>query len=197
MKARFLLIVFIILSSVISCRKLPPSNRVFVIQPFTGMPSSQITSIYEMLKKINPKTFIREAIPIPESAFYSPRNRYRADSIINYLKHCASTDTVFIGLTNKDISISKRSVKDWGVMGLGFEPGNACIVSTYRLSGNNLLNQLNKLTLHELGHTQGLPHCNIKECFMRDAEGTNHFDEETGFFQSCKSFLKSKGWSLR
>ena len=82
-------------------------------------------------------------------------------------------------------------------MGLGFEPGNACVVSTYRLSRNNLLNQLDKLTLHELGHTQGLPHCNKKECFMRDAEGGNYFDEETSFCQSCKSFLKSKGWQLK
>ena len=149
------------------------------------------------VKKINPKTFIRKAIPLPESTFNAARNRYRADSIINYLNRFGTTDMVVIGITTKDISVSKGSVKDWGVMGLGFEPGNACIVSTYRLSGNNLLNQLNKLTLHELGHTQGLPHCNIKECFMGDAEGTNHFDEETGFCRSCKSFLKSKGWSLR
>jgi len=150
-----------------------------------------------MLKKVNPKTFIRKTVPLPESSFYFPRNRNRADSIIKYLDHFAGTDTVIIGLTSKDVSITKGNINDWGVMGLGNEPGNACVVSTYRLSKTNLSSQLNKLALHELGHTQGLPHCNNKKCFMRDAEGSNHFDEETGFCQSCKSFLESKGWLLR
>ena len=197
MKVRLLLLVFTIPLLVISCRKLPPANRVFVIQPFSDMPSSQAASVYEMLKNINPKTLIRKTIPLPESTFYSPRNRYRADSIIKYLDHFASTDTVVIGLTSKDISTTKGDIKDWGIMGLGSQPGNVCVVSTYRLSKTNLSSQLNQLTLHELGHTQGLPHCNNKECFMRDAEGSNHFDEETSFCQSCKSFLESKGWLLR
>jgi len=81
-------------------------------------------------------------------------------------------------------------------MGLGDQPGNACVLSTYRLSKTNLLSQLNKLALHELGHTQGLPHCDNQKCFMRDAEAGNHFDEETDFCDSCKSFLKRKGWFL-
>lgn len=196
MKVRFLLLVFTILLPVISCRKLPPANRVFVIQPFTDIPPSQAASVYEMLKKINPNTSIRKVIPLPTSAFYSPRNRYRADSIIKYLDHFASTDTVIIGLTSKDISTTKGNTRDWGIMGLSAEPGNACVVSTYRVSKTNLLSQLNKLTLHELGHTQGLPHCNNQKCIMRDAEGSNHFDKETGFCQSCKSFLRSKGWLL-
>jgi len=197
MKVRFLLVVFTVLLTTISCRNLPPANRVFVLQPFTDIPPLQITSVYEMLKKINPKISIRKSISLPESAFYSPRNRYRANSIINYLNRFGSTDTVVIGLTSKDISITKGDIKNWGIMGLGLEPGNACIVSTYRLSKTNLISQLNKLALHELGHTQGLPHCNKNYCFMRDAEGGNHFDEETGFCQSCKSFLESKGWQLR
>jgi archaemetzincin len=140
---------------------------------------------------------LRAAIPLPTAAFYSPRNRYRADSIINYLNGFGSADTVIIGLTGKDISITKGTTPDWGVMGLGFQPGNACVVSTFRLSKAQLSDQLYKLSLHELGHTQGLPHCKNKTCLMRDAEGGNHLGEETGFCQSCRSFLKSKGWLLK
>jgi archaemetzincin len=194
---RLFLIIFIVLLLSASCRNsLPPANRVFVVQPFSGFPATQSEVIYSMLKKVNPKTIIRKAIPSPTAAFYPQRNRYRADSIINYLNHFASADTVIIGLTDKDISVTKGNMNDWGVMGLGFQPGNACVVSTFRLSKGKMNEQLCKLALHELGHTQGLPHCKIKTCIMLDAEGGNHLDEETGFCQSCKSFLKSKGWRL-
>jgi len=176
---------------------LPPANRIFVIQPFADIPFSQVNAICDSLKKINPKTILKTAIPLPPTAFYSPRNRYRADSIINYLNRFASTDTVIIGLTNKDISTTKGKIADWGVMGLGFQPGNACVISTFRLSKAQLSDHFYKLSLHELAHTEGLPHCKNKTCFMRDAEGGNHLDEETGFCQSCKSFLKGKGWLFK
>jgi len=194
----FLPFLVALLISVSSCNpSLPPANWVFVVQPFTDLPSSQAKQIYEMLKEINPKTILRKAIALPATAFYQQRNRYRADSIINYLNRFASADTVIIGLTSKDISTTKGNTMDWGVMGLGFQPGNACVVSTFRLSKAKASSQFYKIALHELGHTQGLPHCKNKTCFMRDAEGGNHFDEETGFCQSCKSFLKSKGWQLK
>ncbi|MGZ3776519.1 MAG: hypothetical protein ACXVI9_02695 [Mucilaginibacter sp.] len=189
---------FISLLFLVACRPtLPPPNRVFVIQPFADIPLSRVNAIYDSLKKINPKTILKTAIALPPAAFYSPRNRYRADSIINYLNRFASADTVIIGLTNKDISTTKGEIADWGVMGLGFQPGNACVISTFRLSKTLLSDQFYKLSLHELAHTQDLPHCKNKTCIMRDAEGGNHLDEETGFCQSCKSFLKSKGWLLK
>jgi archaemetzincin len=81
-------------------------------------------------------------------------------------------------------------------MGLGFCPGNVCVASTFRLSKKNLKEQFYKVAIHELGHTQGLPHCEDKSCFMRDAEGGNPLNEEHGFCEVCKLFLKSKGWEL-
>jgi archaemetzincin len=134
---------------------------------------------------------------LPSTAFYPARNRYHADSIIKYLDRFNSADTVIIGLTNKDISTIKENMQDWGIMGLGDEPGNACVVSTFRLSKTKTPAQFYKLALHELGHTQGLAHCQNKFCFMRDSEGGNHLDEEVGFCPTCKSFIKSKGWLLR
>jgi archaemetzincin len=158
------------------------------------MPSNEVNLVYKKLKEINSKTILRKSISLPPSAWYSPRNRYRADSIINYLYSFGDADTVIIGLTSKDISTTKAGAEDWGIMGLGFQPGNACVVSTFRLTKANLSKQLIKISLHELGHTQGLPHCKNKTCYMRDAEGGNHLDEETGFCTSCRSFLESKGW---
>ena len=92
------------------------------------------------------------------------------------------------------ISTTKNEIKDFGVMGLGFRPGNACVASSFRLSKQNKLDQLFKVAIHELGHTQGLPHCEVKTCFMRDAEGKNQTNDEKEFCSSCKIKLEKKGW---
>ena len=81
-------------------------------------------------------------------------------------------------------------------MGLGYTPGQACVVSTYRLAASGRDSQLYKVAVHELGHTQGLQHCKDTTCFMRDAEGGNHLDAEKGFCPDCKRFLRNKGWRL-
>jgi archaemetzincin len=77
-------------------------------------------------------------------------------------------------------------------MGLGYLPGKACLISTARLSKKNLYNQLLKVCLHEIGHTQGLPHCDKKYCFMRDAKGKNHNNEETQYCKDCSLFLNKR-----
>ncbi|MBU7571516.1 MAG: matrixin family metalloprotease [Flavobacterium sp.] len=110
--------------------------------------------------------------------------RYRADSIIRIQKRNLPDSLDFVvGLTVKDISTTKRESSgevikpaskytDWGVMGLGFCPGKSCIISTFRLHHKNpnvRLERLKKVTIHELGHNLGLPHCKNKKCVMTDA----------------------------
>ena len=117
--------------------------------------------------------------------------------MINFLNRRTADNHVTIGLTGKDISATKDSIVDWGVMGLGFCPGKACIASTFRLPKSEQLIQLFKVAIHELGHTQGLPHCAVKSCFMRDAEGGNPTTEEKDFCAECKSYLVKKGWAFK
>ena len=81
-------------------------------------------------------------------------------------------------------------------MGLGLCPGNACIASSFRLSKTENMRQLFVISIHELGHTQGLSHCLLKTCFMRDAEGKNPTNEETEFCPKCKNYLVKRGWDL-
>jgi archaemetzincin len=181
----------------ISCQYFTRSNRVIAIQPFSDFNPSLTKLVYQKLKEINPNTILRTPIQLPQKAYYPPRNRNRADSLIKYLSNFVSADTVVIGLTNKDISTTKGDISDFGVMGLGYCPGNSCVVSTFRLAKTNISEQFFKLAIHELGHTQGLPHCSNKICFMRDANGKNVFNEEKDFCPSCKSFLKNKGWKLK
>jgi len=167
------------------------------IQPFSDIPEKYVKYVFSELSEIYPNIKLNKAIALPERAYYAKRNRYRADSIINYLRGITPNGHVTIGMTGKDISTTKNEIKDYGIMGLGYQPGSSCVVSFFRLSKkNDVFEQFFKLSIHELGHTQGLPHCPVKTCFMRDAEGKNHTNEEKEFCTSCKTHLINKGWKF-
>ena len=172
------------------------SRNVILLQPLGDFDINQSTYVLKKIKEVYPYVVLSKNIDIPKESFYLERKRYRADSLIDFLKIQVGIDTVIVGLFHKDISTTKGNYKDWGVMGLGLRPGNACVVSTYRLSSKNKKEQLYKLVLHELWHTQGLKHCSNKECFMRDAEGGNPLDTEKEFCIKCRTYLNKKGWEL-
>ena len=177
-------------------RTIHDTKRVIVIQPFADFATSLSQRVLRQVKVLHPNTILKKPMAFPPNCFNQARQRYRADSLIRYLSRLATDDTVIIAVTDKDISTSKGVHADWGIMGLAFCPGKACIVSTFRLKNANLYDQFYKVAIHELGHTQGLPHCKVKNCFMRDAEGGNPLNEETGFCASCKSFLIQKKWQF-
>ncbi len=171
------------------------SKLQIIIQPFDDFPIQRANFIYNNVKNIYSNTVLFKSVALPKKSYYPARNRYRADSIINWLSERVTINQIIAGLTTKDISATKGNYLDWGIMGLGQCPGNACVVSSFRLK--DLSNeQLFKVVIHELGHTQGLEHCLVKTCFMRDAEGRNPTDEEIEFCPSCKKVLLSKGWKL-
>lgn len=167
-----------------------------VVQPFDDLDKSIADFVFKKIKTVYPKVILNEKIPLPRQAFYEPRNRFKADSILSYFKKFATRNRVIMGLTSKDISTKKDKVEDFGIMGLGNCPGNACVASLFRLDKENMNEQFFKIAIHEIGHTQGLPHCNEKFCFMRDAEGKNPTNEEKEFCSKCKLHLKSKGFQL-
>ena len=193
---------FILFLLIFSCEKskvidLKSEEEITIlIQPFEDVKPKQLAEISENIRKIYPKIKILEPVDFPKNAFYQPRNRYRADSIIKYLRTKTPNNCVTLALTNKDISVTKGKVADFGVMGLGYRPGNACVASSFRLNPKNKNEQFYKIAIHELGHTQGLKHCPDKTCFMRDAEGKNPTNEEKDFCQNCKKVLRSKHWKI-
>lgn len=146
------------------------------------------------------KVVLLKTLALPSFAYYAPRNRYKADSLLEFERSIipANIDAV-AGLTNKDISTSKGTIPDWGVFGLGMCPGKACVISSYRLSRASqtiaqLKERLVKVVLHEIGHNLGLPHCsNDALCLMTDAGGTiKQVDKEKKWLcQSCRNKL---GW---
>lgn len=166
------------------------------LQAFNDVSPSVSTQLFEQLKVVYPKIRMKDPIALPENAYYPPRNRYLADSIINYLKRITPKDEKCISLTTKDISHRNGKITNYGIMGLGFQPGRSCVISSFRLSKKNTKQQLYKLALHEMGHNFGLPHCKNLQCIMRDAKGKNHFDELPAFCESCKKHLTNQGWNL-
>lgn len=164
------------------------------ILPYKGMDTVLVNFVYKELDKIYPNVILNNPISLFNKAYYYPRNRYKADTILLMQREIVKKNQYILGLTNKDISTNKDKILDWGVFGLAY--GNSCIVSTHRLLKTNLKEQLLKTVLHELGHTQGLDHCKEKTCLMTDAEGKNNIDNEKGFCNKCKSFLIKKGFKL-
>lgn len=204
MKSNNLYALATILFLVFSCSEKPQQQQpekisksmTILIQPFKDFSSESTAKTTEEIRKIYPKVQVMEAIDFPANAYYKERNRYRADSVIKFLNSRTKEGFVTIGLTSKDISVTKGKIKDYGIMGLGYRPGKACVASKYRLDKKNGDEQFFKIAIHELGHTQGLKHCPEKTCFMRDAEGGNPTDEEKDFCQKCKTFLINKNWKF-
>jgi archaemetzincin len=175
-----------------------PDVRIY-IQPFTDLPASYLTYVSTELQKTFKKVIINPRINLPMSSYYPARSRHRADSLLSFLGRQTNDGCHTIGLTTKDISTTKGKNIDWGVMGLGNCPGKACVASSFRLKADTPMKKMEKLykvAIHELGHTEGLPHCLVETCFMRDAEGQDNTDQETGFCAACKHKLIQAGWKL-
>ncbi len=178
--------------------KIHSTKKIIIdLQPFDDLPKDYLNYVHAELKKMYTDIELKKSMPLPKLAWYAPRKRYRADSLIQYLSRITPKGHLTIGLTTKDISTTDGAIKDWGIMGLGYCPGKSCVASSFRLSKDNKLLQLFKVSIHELGHTQGIPHCPNKTCYMQDAEGKNKTDEEVGFCDKCKNILLKSGWALK
>ena len=167
-----------------------------VIQPFIDIPRENVEYVAYYLKKMYANVIINKPIEFPKNSLNQAKTRHRADSLIRFLSAKTKPGYLTIGLTKNDISTTKNNIQDWGIMGLGFCPGNSCIASSFKLKGKNKMEKLFKVAIHELGHTQGLKHCPVDDCLMRDANGKDHLDEEKEFCKKCKSVLINAGWTF-
>jgi archaemetzincin len=162
-------------------------NRLTIgIQPYGNIEKSLIDSVSRAFTvEYNADVIVLPRQPVPAHTFVNLKSpRYRADKIIHHLKDVKpdSLDHI-IAITDVDISTTKKDwtgntlkpktkYEDWGVFGLGYMPGQSCLVSTFRTqktSRKNFMLRMKKISLHEVGHNLGLDHCDSKRCVMRDA----------------------------
>jgi archaemetzincin len=204
-------VVSLVLIFLFSCSKSEKiaANKVVGIQIYDGFPKEKaIVLAQEVTKFYKIKTFILPEIELPKQAFVNIKSpRYRADSIITIQKRTINDSLDFVlGLTHKDISITKHDIKgnikepkwkynDFGVMGLAYCPGKSSIVSSFRLKHKDKsleFSRLKKVVIHEFGHNLGLPHCPNKNCVMTSAaEKISTIDnEKMELCQKCKIQLK-------
>jgi archaemetzincin len=129
----------------------------------------------------------------------SKGERYSADSLLSWLSgRKADTLALLVGLTGKDIFTTKRQDSVWGIFGLGYCPGIACVVSDHRLGlpdGPLYDHRLRTIVAHEIGHNLGLPHCPTPHCIMNDAnERIATVDGSAGdFCAACRRKLPYLG----
>ncbi|MBK6985132.1 MAG: hypothetical protein IPH32_10430 [Bacteroidetes bacterium] len=77
------------------------------IQPFSDISKEKVDFVYRELSKIYPNITIKKSIDLPAMAYYKERNRYRADSLIKFLRNQTKEGHLIIALTSKDISWTK------------------------------------------------------------------------------------------
>lgn len=151
----------------------------------------KITSFYHLPLKLKKSS-------LPSFAYFKERNRYKADSLLNYLAFLDAGKSRFTaGLTSKDISTTNGSNPDWGIFGLGSLSAKVCITSSFRLKRNAtqslLTERIQKVILHEIGHNYGLRHCITPyPCFMKAAEGkiSKVDDEPMDMCKFCRKKIK-------
>lgn len=177
--------------------KVHKAKPIVIFQPLAFNDTSTLQLIKDSVEKFyNVTVYIQPNTSFPDHIFYKPRQRYRADRIIHWLRmNMPDSARTIVGITGKDVSTTKGEVYDYGVMGLGYRPGHACVVSTFRPAKtakdkNHLQQRLLKLVLHEMGHNFNLPHCPDEACFMVDAEGYMKLDEERYLCDSCSYKLR-------
>lgn len=192
----------LIIILLVSCKQLgkyhnvATSSPIIQLQPLGKFATADLQYLKDSIERFYPVQIqICPSQPLPTQAYYAPRNRYRADSIIAWLK-LQKPDSIrtIVGLTTVDVSTTKAKFKDYGVMGLGYQPGPSCVISTFRLqsqtkSYKQIQQRLFKVVAHELGHNFGLKHCPNQHCIMVDAEGKMKLDGEKDLCANCKAQL--------
>lgn len=167
------------------------------VLPFSGFESKYTDSVASIItRQYGFEVIVLETQELPKSCFINVKSpRYRADLLLKYLRKIKpDTIDVMLGLTHKDISITKKDkwgkvkkpaskYEDWGIFGLGYRPGDAAMVSIFRLVKPGLTNErLQKVVIHEIGHNLGLKHCTQnKNCVMDDAAESIRTIDAAGF----------------
>src|SRR5579864_5247477 len=135
----------------------------------------------------------------PALAYHPERQQYHSSEILQRMQIFESPrDSRLLGITDVDLYIPILKY----VFGEAQMAGTCAVVSTHRLRqefygldrDDALLGQrLLKESVHELGHTLDLRHCQDYRCVMASSHAVEWIDlRETTLCDSCRSQLGSK-----
>ena len=151
-----------------------------VIQPLgASVPEAELSAVSSAIAAFYAvEVTVAQPLPLPKSAFYAKRQRYRADKLLDFLVASAAPGArVTLGLTAVDISTTKGAYEDWGILGLATLDGRSAVLSSFRCRRGaknpaHVRARYAKTAVHELGHSFGLEHCATPGCIMHDGEGS-------------------------
>jgi archaemetzincin len=119
---------------------------------------------------------------LPPQTHHLVRQQYHSTQLLEYLlKENDNEPLRVLGITGVDLYIPIFTF----VFGEAQLDGKAAIISTFRPGGGAsmikpspsvFLERLLKLSVHELGHTFGLPHCRRESCLMSFAANLEKLD---------------------
>jgi archaemetzincin len=193
--------------AVLRARRAPaaPARTLLYVLPLGDeLPSEDVALVRRALTAlIGIETRLLPRAALPAAAYYSPRRRYRAEKLLDFLDGQLPFDGArILGLTGVDISTTKGAVFDWGLLGLGRLDGASSVISELRCRMKSrgpahARERLAKVAVHEAGHTLGLDHCPNRGCLMEDAEGrVATCDREYDFCARCRGLLAAAGRPL-
>ncbi len=173
-----------------------PSDGVVVyLQPLgDGLSAEDLDAVGQALgAELGAVVRILAPRPLPASAYYPPRGRFRAEKLLDFLEPLLPIDgDRILGVTARDISTTRGSNADWGLVGLASYTRPVGVVSKFRClrgaaGSAGARARLSKIAVHEIGHTLGLEHCEAAGCLMQDARGRVSICEQmTSFCPRCR-----------
>jgi archaemetzincin len=152
--------------------------------------SNEVTKFYDANVILLPK------IDLIKDSKVSGINKYDATKILNIIEEkYPNTQHKVLLLTNYDICTTRTlngvTHKNWGIFGMAKLNKKPCVVSTHRM-GENHKDRLIKVSIHETGHSLGIPHCKNTKCVMTDAKGKGSTVDNATIWmcEECKSKIK-------
>ncbi len=183
-----------------SRRNIPERIQTIIIQKIGKVDVNLLYRLKTRLEEFtNLNVLIKKNRPLPQFAYNSYRHRYKADSLLFYLKaQTTIADAKIIGITEHDIEIKLHNIASWGIMGLSYLQGDRCIVSIFRpgktaFGKKHLVGRMFSLCMHELGHSYSVDHCEQANCIMQDPKGGIRLYYSDKFCNHCKEKLKVMG----
>jgi archaemetzincin len=167
-------------------------NKSIKIAPLIDPPDFILNEIKIKLEEtFNFPVIIEKTIKIPDNYKNLSRNQYNVSKLISYLKEELINDCLkIIGIISEDIYEEGYNF----LFGSAEFNGKYAIVSLFRLFDEDkslFLNRSVKESIHELGHTFGLNHCNNKSCVMNFSLSINDVDKKDRYFcKLCETKLR-------
>ena len=183
----------------------PSSSRIYLL-PVGPVPALDLGAVEGALTAFYSVEIKRlRGIALPRSAYYRPRNRYRADKLLDHVESLdlPKDGRTILAVTAAPISITKGKAYDWGIIGYVSIGGEICAYSTYYVKRGlkepaRMRERIGKIAVHEFTHNLGLRHCKQRGCLMEDAQGTPLiFDRVYDFCPACRAEIAKAGWTLK